>query len=233
MNGPGLILETSGRVGRVGVAVNGVVAAETLLDETRRHARDLAPAVSDVLARTGVTPKDVRTVAVSVGPGSFTGLRVGIASAKAFAYATGCDLVAVPTFEAIAWQSPPECESVDVISDGLRGTVYTQRFRRISTGWAPVHELVIVSLTEWRGEVCETGWVSGPGVVTYDAEIPSYVRRVPEPLRLPSVTAVLAVAKAKPWLSPSERDALEPLYLRGSSAEEKAKAEGRNGISSS
>ena len=92
-----LIFETSGRVGRVGVAIDGQVVADAVLDETRRHARDLAATTGRLLSETGLTPNTVRGVMVSVGPGSFTGLRVGIMSAKAFAYATGSGFVAVPT----------------------------------------------------------------------------------------------------------------------------------------
>lgn len=227
MIGPCLILETSARVGLVGLAVDGTVVSERALDETRRHARDLAPAVAALLAGAGLIPSDIRQVAVSIGPGSFTGLRVGLASAKAFAYAVGCDLVAVPTFAAIAWQSPPECQAVDVISDGLRGTVYAQRFHRGGSDWEPAANLRIVSVAAWRGELNGDEWVSGPGVSVYDADIPAPIPRVENVRRLPSVAAILAVAKTKPALSAWERDALEPLYLRGSSAEEKAKAEGR------
>ena len=79
-----------------------------MLDESRRHARDLAPAVRDLLAEQGWPARSLEAVIVSRGPGSYTGLRVGIMSAKTLAYATGCALLAVDTFAVIARQAPPE-----------------------------------------------------------------------------------------------------------------------------
>src|SRR6516162_1038312 len=112
-----LILETSGRAGQVAVAEGGRVLAERRLSETRRHGRDLAPAVAELLAGQGWPLKSVGAVVVGRGPGSYTGLRVGIISAKAFAYATGARLLAVDTFAAIAAQAPAEARQVDVLAD--------------------------------------------------------------------------------------------------------------------
>src|SRR5262245_21150612 len=71
-------------------------------------------------------------VIVIRGPGSYTGLRVGLMSAKAFAYATGCALLAVDGFQAIARQSPRDM--IDVIADAQRDLVYHQRYKRSPTG---------------------------------------------------------------------------------------------------
>src|SRR5829696_6432985 len=103
-----LILETSGRVAQVGLARGGAVVRSSRLEETRRHARDLASTVDAMLKTEGLSPRDLTGVMVSRGPGSYTGLRVGLISAKALAYATGCHLVAVDTFAAIAHQAPQE-----------------------------------------------------------------------------------------------------------------------------
>src|SRR5689334_18531380 len=96
-----LILETSGRSARIGLARGGAVVRSASLDETRRHARDLAATVDSLLKAESLHPKDLTGVMVGRGPGSYTGLRVGLTSAKALAYATGCKLIAVDTFAAI------------------------------------------------------------------------------------------------------------------------------------
>src|SRR5215471_12911522 len=101
-----LLLETSGRVGQVALAEGGRLRGVRRLEETRRHARDLAPAVRELLAAQGWRVRDLHGVIVSRGPGSYTGLRVGIMSAKALAYATGCTLLAIDTFAVIAGQAP-------------------------------------------------------------------------------------------------------------------------------
>ena len=72
------------------------------LDPARRSARTLAPGIRHLLADAGWTPRDVALVAVSIGPGSFTGLRLGVMTAKAFAYAVGAPVLGIGTLEVIA-----------------------------------------------------------------------------------------------------------------------------------
>src|SRR5438067_1968570 len=100
-----LILETSGRVGRVAVALGATLGEIRTLDETRRHGRDLAPAAAELCAARGWAVHELDGVIVSIGPGSYTGLRVGLMSAKALAYAIGCRVLGIETFAAIARQS--------------------------------------------------------------------------------------------------------------------------------
>ena len=106
MNPRLLLIETSGRSGQVALAEGNALLAVRRLDEARHQARDLAPAVADLLAAIGWKPRDIAAIVVSRGPGSYTGLRVGIMSAKTFAYAAGCALLAIDTFAVIAAQAP-------------------------------------------------------------------------------------------------------------------------------
>src|SRR5438034_1064164 len=122
-----LIIETSSRTGSVALAEGPVLRGTRPLDEARRHAQDLAPAVSDLLKGVAWRPRDIQAVFVSRGPGSYTGLRVGIMSAKVFAYATGAALLGIETFQAIATQIPQECSGpADVLGDAQQGKVYVQ-----------------------------------------------------------------------------------------------------------
>src|SRR5262245_7316791 len=136
-----LILETSGRGAKVGLARGGAVVRAVTLDDTRRHARDLAATVEALLKAESLKPADLTGVMVGRGPGSYTGLRVGLMSAKALAYATGCELRAVDTFAAIAQQAPAEARGVWVIADALQNQVYIQRYDREPSGWIPGQEL--------------------------------------------------------------------------------------------
>src|SRR5215470_17676078 len=90
-----LIIETSGRPGRVALAVGESLLAAVQLEEVRRHARDLAPTVAELLRGQGWKPRDLQGVIIGLGPGSYTGLRVGVISAKVLCYAVGCPLVGV------------------------------------------------------------------------------------------------------------------------------------------
>lgn len=214
-----LIVETSGRAGAVGLARAGAVVRTHALDEARRHARDLAAAAGGLLDAEGLRPADVNGVMVSVGPGSYTGLRVGVMSAKAFAYAAGCRLVAVPTFHAIARQAPAEARHIWVIADALQGMIYLQRFTRPADGADPVpaNELLIDGADAVAPPA--EAWLTGPGAHLVAGRV------VPEADRLPTVESVYRVGLTLPPLTRDELFRLEPLYLRGSSAEEKRKSE--------
>jgi tRNA threonylcarbamoyladenosine biosynthesis protein TsaB len=223
MGEPWLILETSGRGGWVGLAQSSQVVGSLRLDPSRRHNRDLAPAVRELLANAELRPKEIQGVMVSQGPGSFTGLRVGIMSAKMFAYATGCRLVAVPTLHAIAEQAPAHASEVAVIADALQGMVYVQRFRRVANSeWEAVEELRIDDLQSWIVTLPETCWISGPGVDIHRASIPETILQVSAESCTPTLEALARLGSRLPALSESEVLTLEPIYLRGSSAEEKA-----------
>ena len=101
-----LILETSGRVARVGLARAGALVGRAELDSSRRHAREMMPTVVSLLSAEGLGPRDLTGVMAGTGPGSYTGLRVGLVTAKALAYSLGCELRAVGTFWAVAHQAP-------------------------------------------------------------------------------------------------------------------------------
>jgi tRNA threonylcarbamoyladenosine biosynthesis protein TsaB len=221
-----LVLETSGRVAKVGLARGGAVVRAAELSDTRRHARDLAPTVKSLLDVESLAPADLTGVVASRGPGSYTGLRVGLMSAKALAYAVGCQLRAVDTFAAVAEQAPAEAERVWVIADALQGQVYVQGYTRTTSGWGAADSLRILAFEEWLPHA-SGAWVSGPGVTVYADRIPKDCRLVQEADREPRVESVFAVGARLPALSREELFALEPLYLRGSSAEEKAKREGK------
>jgi tRNA threonylcarbamoyladenosine biosynthesis protein TsaB len=219
-----LIIETSHRLGVVALAEGARLLGERRLDEARRHARDLVPAIRDLLTEAGWKARELHAVIVSRGPGSYTGLRVGIMSAKTLAYAAGCTLLAVDTFAAIARQAPPEAATLDVIADAQRDKVYVQRFAREGPGgtMVAVSPLSIQPVASWLASMSESMWVSGPGLERFAGLVPADVHIVPNEARSPRAPSLLSIGLER-WQR-GERDdvfAVEPLYLRPSSAEEK------------
>jgi tRNA threonylcarbamoyladenosine biosynthesis protein TsaB len=216
-----LLLETSGKRGLVGVAVGERLGGVHALDEGRRHARDLAPAVARLLHGQGWGAKQLDAVVVSRGPGSYTGLRVGLMSAKALAYATGCAVLAIDTFAVVARQAPPGCDRVEVIADAQQQSVYAQPFARAPAGWRSTAELTIRPFEEWLADRDPHAWVTGPGLAKWHARLPADLRLVDEAAREPGVESLLALGLER--YRADQRDdlfALEPLYLRPSSAEQ-------------
>lgn len=124
-----LAIETSGAAGSVALAVDGTVAAERVLAEPGRHAAALIPAVREVLAEAGGDANELTGIVVGAGPGSFTGVRIAGAAAKALASSLHLPLYPVSSLRAaaVAGQADPpdgEREVRYVLFDARRGRVY-------------------------------------------------------------------------------------------------------------
>jgi tRNA threonylcarbamoyladenosine biosynthesis protein TsaB len=216
-----LILETSGRVGRVALAQGPHILAARQLDEMRRHARDLAPAVADLCRDCGWKMRDAEAVLVSRGPGSYTGLRVGIMSAKALAYASGCVLLAIDTFAAIAGQAPPEAHRLDILADAQQQNIYQQRWEKVQGTWQSISPLLVRPIADWLADLPPGVWVSGPGLRVCESRLSPSNPRVPEGAREALPASLLAIGLQR-WQAGEADDLwmVEPLYMRPSNAEE-------------
>ena len=118
-----LAIETTDKTGTIAAADGSNLLAEMELDRSQRSAQSLVPGLHRLLESVGWQPGDVQLVAVTVGPGSFTGLRVGIATAKVLAYAVGAEILGIDTLETIAAAVPYEVDAVCTVLDAQRGEV--------------------------------------------------------------------------------------------------------------
>ena len=154
-----LALETTDAQGSVALCVGGEILTSRRLDAERRSAQTLAPTIQDTLAEFGWAPQDVDAVAVAVGPGSFTGLRVGVATAKMFAWAVGAKIIGVDALEAIASEierlpNGAETGTVSVGIDAQRGDAAVRRFW-VEPGKAPLaldDRYRVTSVKKWFAE---------------------------------------------------------------------------------
>jgi tRNA threonylcarbamoyladenosine biosynthesis protein TsaB len=216
-----LAIETSGRAGSVALVNADGLLAEQVLELGSRHAQSLVPTIGRLLAGSGHAARDLALVAVSVGPGSFTGLRVGVVCAKTLAYAVGCPLAAVDTLRAIACNSPAEVSDVDVVCDAQRGDLFVGRYSRTPTGlWQARGEIEIVRAEDWAARLHPDLIVSGPGLDKYASLAEGRVRLLAAEFRVPVATWVARLGVAAHEAGESTDLALvEPRYLRRSSAE--------------
>ncbi|NLJ80868.1 MAG: tRNA (adenosine(37)-N6)-threonylcarbamoyltransferase complex dimerization subunit type 1 TsaB, partial [Firmicutes bacterium] len=97
-------IDTSTLTGGVALLRSGHLLGESVLNIRTTHSERLLPALEKLLADAEVETGDLDGVAVVTGPGSFTGLRIGVATAKGLAYALGCSVAGVTTLEAYGWQ---------------------------------------------------------------------------------------------------------------------------------
>jgi len=171
-------------------AADGSVVVERLSAEGPAHSRRLLPFVHEILAEAGAGWADVDTVAVGLGPGAFTGLRIGVATARALAQADGAvRLAGVPTLAALALAlvRAPEAASplapparLAPLVDGRRREVFAAVYEAAGSGRVKLVEDVVAvpadGLAEWlaaRGEVV----VGGDGAALYDDLLPATSRR--------------------------------------------------------
>jgi tRNA threonylcarbamoyladenosine biosynthesis protein TsaB len=136
-----LALDTATDRASVAIGVSGAVAAEEHISGARRHAAALLPAVDALLRRTGASLDDLEGIALSDGPGSFTGLRVGASVAKALVHARGVQLWTAPSLMVRAAGVMVGKGLVLAVANALRGDLYAAAYRfypdRVSTDLAP------------------------------------------------------------------------------------------------
>lgn len=219
-----LAIETSGRPGSIAVLRDdGPLVERPLPNIGRGHAKSLVAEMSALLRAEGLGWSDLDGVAASVGPGSFTGLRVGVVAAKTVAWATGCRLVAVDTFDAIAAAVPADHARFTVIDDAQRGEVFLGRYLRDDDGRPRAEGPITVRpVDEWLSDLSLDDVLTGPGVTRFADRLGDRARLIEESRRVPSAGYVAAIGaallEAGTIVDPV---ALVPRYLRRSSAEER------------
>lgn len=124
-----LAIESATPRGSVALVSGGGARAEVFLPAGPRASGTYIPAVEELFSATGAATGDVSAIAVSAGPGAFTGLRVGMSAAKGFCFGWGVPLVRVPTLLALAHRFPGEGRIVCPVQDARRGEVYAALFR--------------------------------------------------------------------------------------------------------
>jgi len=199
------------------------VLASTHLLPTERSAQYLAPTVRDLLNQVGWKPADVELVVVAQGPGSFTGLRVGIAFAKVFAWAAEAELIALNTLDLLAEAIPHKFQRVSIGLDAQRGEVVARTYERTEAGlMTPVEEMKMLDLEDWVENVPAGTFLSGPVLAQKARLLPENVPTVPEEFWVPSVEQMGKTAFR--LYQAGRRDDLWnllPIYSRPAAAEER------------
>ena len=224
-----LALETSSLAGSVALLAGGDLLSQRSLP-AGRSTNLLTLTIDELLKEAGLRPADVRLVAVTVGPGSFTGLRAGVTTAKTFAYATGAEVLGLDTLEVIAHQSKPRPvvglpspAELHAVLDAQRQELFLARFAWQDSRLVRVDENRIVPAEAWLAGLMPGTHVTGPGLDRWQSRLPAGVVSVDPVLRQPQAETVGRLALEHHRAG--RRDdlwKLVPQYLRPSAAEEKA-----------
>ncbi len=228
-----LAVDTSALTATVAVFKNGVSVFENNITNALTHSETLMPMIDYALKSVKLTPSDIDLFAVSNGPGSFTGIRIGVSAIKALAYAVDKPVIGINTLYALASNlSCVENMPVCPIMDARRGQVYNALYS-FSDGVAKTIEAPrALSIDELCTQLNTPVMFVGDGVDVYKEKIvelcgdnayfaPPHMRNQ----KAASVAYAANLADAKDYLSP---EALEVIYLRKSQAEREREEKERN-----
>ncbi len=219
-----LALESSAKAASVAVSKDGSLLAQSYQLSGLTHSRTLLPMAEDLLKNAGLSMADVDCVAVAHGPGSFTGVRIGVSAAKGLCWGADKPAVGVSTLEAMAWngETAPEGSIICCAMDARRNQVYNALFvfengepKRLCKDRA----IGLAELADELGSMTQHVYVVGDGAVlcyNYLKDILPCVSIAPESARMQSAWGVCRSAQKQEMRPASE---LIPVYLRLSQAE--------------
>jgi tRNA threonylcarbamoyladenosine biosynthesis protein TsaB len=204
-----------------------VILEERRFSPGNRHAAELMPALQDLCRQRNCEPAQIAQIYVSVGPGSFTGIRIAISVARALHLAIGATLIAVPTLQVIAQNAPPEVHDLIVMLDAKRGQVFAAQFKRAAHEWQMIRPARLIDPNSAIAEALADGLdrihVMGEGLDYHRAALAGRadVLEVDKALWPPTAQAVhdlgWQTAAAGKFTPAAE---LLPVYIRLAEAEE-------------
>ena len=226
-----LAFETSAKAGSVALHNGQKLLAESYQNTGLTHSQTLMVMAEDMLKQCGYTAKDVTQVAVAAGPGSFTGVRIGVAAAKGLAWGLQAPCYGVSTLEAMAKNFGVE-GIVCAVMDARRNQVYNALFRAEKGVYTRLTEDRAIALAELEAELEALEgpvYLVGDGSLVAKAALGDRVILPPEH-RMHQRAAGVALVAAEQIAAGMEADAqaLQPNYLRLSQAErEKLERQGK------
>ena len=218
-----LALDTATGVCTVGLVRDGHVLAEYDISVGLTHSEGLMPQVDQMFARTGIKKENIDRIAVSIGPGSFTGLRIGLAAAEAMAYAWKCSICGVNTLTAMAYNIPVAGMVLAPVLDAQKGNYYTAFYEWVN---GELKELQPVEMADAETLLQQLQACGKPVLLMGECEkllkqdLPSGISVAPEQVRLPKASSVALATEGMDALTGEEVFSLRPYYIRKSEAEE-------------
>lgn len=221
-----LAVDTSTTTCSVAVSEEGALVAELTLAGGRTHSRHLMGLVDQLLATCGLTLDDIDAFAAVRGPGSFTGLRIGLSMVKGLSFATGKPAVGVSSLTALACQFPWTEDTLCMMLDARKGEVYCGTYRFVDGALLPerVGEEAVIAPGQAAGAISGDALFAGSGAVAYreviEGAFSGSARFAPANLNTIGAGGVALLAFERLSIAgESFDDSLKPRYIRKSDAE--------------
>ena len=222
-----LALDSSGLVASVAIVTENAMLAEYTVNYKKTHSQTLLPMLNEIVKMADINMEEIDAIAVAAGPGSFTGLRIGSATAKGLGLALNKPLIAVPTLEGLAYNLYGTKQLVCPLMDARRNQVYTGIYEFTGKQLRVVKEQVAIAVEELIQEINEIGReviFLGDGAEVYNEIIQAKMNApysfAPVHLSRQRAGAVGALGIELYKKEQIETAAMhEPIYLRVSQAE--------------
>jgi tRNA threonylcarbamoyladenosine biosynthesis protein TsaB len=189
-----LAIDTCDARGSVAVVNDGRTLAITVHDVAQDYSSWLLPAVGQTLREASCSMNDIHFYAVASGPGSFTGVRVGLTTVKAWAEVYGKPIVAMSRLEVLARQSTGAEPYVASFIDAQRGQIFAALYQRQPTSLVRIEEELVTAPQEFVDWVAERAIAADVAWVSTDAALTSELTGVPKALQISPVLAPLVGA---------------------------------------
>lgn len=216
-----LAIETSTRQGSLALLREGQLLDELKLELGTAHGQSLLPGIANLLRQQQLKPRHLQLVAVSQGPGSYTGLRVGVVCAKLLAWSLHIPLVAVDTLQTLAAEYPAAADRVWIVTDAQRDAVYAASFR-LEAAHSPqrLSPTTVLPADQLASQVRPADLLRGPAVDKLVQAAPDLSAQATAAPLSPSAQWVGQLGISQ-FLRGEQSDpqTLIPVYLRQSSAE--------------
>jgi tRNA threonylcarbamoyl adenosine modification protein YeaZ len=175
-------IETATHVCSAAIVRSGTVIAERSEIAPQRHAELLLPFIDAVIAEAGLGVRGLEAIAVSIGPGSFTGLRIGLSVAKGIAAGAGIPIVPVPTMDGAAFQvfqSDPDCITASVLLPARKNEYYYGRFQRTDAKPELISGIDVYTTGQLGDLLSKTGedTIAGEGIGRFLGDMNNLYRR--------------------------------------------------------
>ncbi len=218
-------IETSGLVGSVAVCNGDTIVGRKTFGRKLNHGKEIVSSLKAIFDEIKWEPSDVDLITVSIGPGSYTGLRIGITCAKTLAYGLGKPVIDVPTLDALAENVRDDVKNLCPVIDARRKKVYACIYTRNDTEKKRITDFLIISPEKLLDILPEPVLLFGDGVAPYkDIFAQKKALIASDGLGIADAVTVARLGlKRYEQGKRCEINLLAPLYLRRSEAEERLK----------
>lgn len=219
-----LAIDTATKVCAVGLCRDGEILAEYTVNVGMTHSEGLLPQLDQLLDRTKIAKSTIDLLAVSIGPGSFTGLRIGLASVEALAYSWHKPVCGVNTLQALAYNLPVGGYVLSPVLDAQKGNFYQAVYEWQEGKLVQRQGIKVVNLQQLLENLAVWGTPAlllGECRLINDDALPAWCKKAPRHLCLPQASSVALLAESE-YAAGHTDDifGLTPYYVRKAEAEE-------------